>query len=315
MELNKLARIYIAGHRGLVGSSLVRVFLKKGIGDLILRTRQELDLTSRNEVFQFFKETSPQYVIIAAAQVGGIAANMSAPVEFLLNNLKIQNNILEACLHFQVKKTVFLGSSCIYPRESPQPMRESYLMTGPLEPTNESYAIAKLVGIKLCNALRTQYGLNVICPLPSNVYGPGDHFEYERSHVVPALVRRFCEAQKVSSPRVTLWGTGAARRELLHADDLSEACIFLMKNYDSSEILNVGTGIDFTIKELALTVARIVGYEGEIEWDITKPDGMPRKLLNVAKLHALGWKHQISLEEGIVSVVEDYNARFGKNKG
>jgi GDP-L-fucose synthase len=312
MKLNKHARIYIAGHRGLVGSSLVRTFQKQGVANLILRTRQELDLTCREEVFTFFKEACPQYVIIAAGHVGGIAANISAPVEFLLNNIKIQNNLLEACLHFHVEKTLFLGSSCIYPRESPQPMRESYLMTGPLEPTNESYAMAKLVGIKLCNALRNQYGMNVICPLPSNVYGPGDHFEFERSHVVSALVRRFCEAKNGSIQKVTLWGTGTARRELLHVDDLSEACLFLMQRYDSSEIINVGTGEDVTIRELVERVARTVGYKGEIEWDHTKPDGMPRKLLDVTKLHALGWKHQIDLEEGIRSVVNDYYSRYGK---
>lgn len=310
MELQRNARIYVAGHRGLVGSSLVRILQKNSSQNLILRTRQEVDLTCRDEVLKLFKETSPEYVVIAAAQVGGIAANMAAPVDFLLNNLKIQNNLLEACLQFKVRKTIFLGSSCIYPRESPQPMRESYLMTGPLEPTNESYAMAKLVGVKLCQSLHAQYGLNVICPLPSNVYGPGDHFEYEKSHVVPALVRRFCEAKKNGDAKVTLWGSGAARRELLHVDDLSDACIFLMKNYDSPEIINVGTGLDFSIKELAVTVAQIVAYEGKIEWDLTKPDGMPRKLLDISRLQGLGWKHRIDLEEGITSVVADYYSRF-----
>lgn len=287
----------------------MRGFRKKGFQNLILRTRQEVDLTSREAALQLFEETRPQYVVIAAAKVGGISANMAAPVEFLLDNLKIQNNVMEACLQNRVTKTIFLGSSCIYPRDSPQPMREDYFMHGPVEPTNESYAVAKIAGIRLAWALHKQYGLNIVCPMPCNVYGPGDHFEYERSHVVSAMVRRFMEARCNNIPKVTLWGTGTARRELMHVDDLADACFFLLRHFDQPDLVNVGTGIDYTIAELALMIAGVVGYQGVVEWDPTKPDGMPRKLLDVSRLQEMGWRHKIELKEALKTVLIDYEQR------
>jgi GDP-L-fucose synthase len=304
--INKNAKIYIAGHPGLVGASFVRKLKNDGFSNLILKTRAEVDLKNSKSVFSFFKKAKPEYVIIAAAKVGGIAANIAEPTEFLLDNLKIQNNLLEACLEYKVKKTVFLGSSCIYPRESQQPMRESYFMTGPLEPTNESYAIAKIAGIRLAQAMHQQYGLNVLCPMPSNLYGAGDHFEFERSHVISALVRRFAEAKQNNARTVTLWGTGNARREFLHVDDCVSACLFLIKHFDSPEIINVGSGEDFSIRELAETIAKIAEYKGAILWDEAKPDGMSQKLLDVTKLHALGWRHSIGLESGLKMVFEDF---------
>jgi GDP-L-fucose synthase len=312
-KLTTHSKIYIAGHLGLVGAALLRHFMRNGFDNILVRTRNELDLTSRKVVWEFFNDERPEYVIIAAAKVGGIAANMAAPVDFLINNLEIQNNVLLACHEFQVTKTMFLGSSCVYPYEAPQPMSEDCFMHGPVEPTNESYAIAKIAGIRLAQALRQQYGLNVICPMPCNVYGPGDHFEFERSHVVSALVRRFIEAKRNDAPIVTLWGTGNARRELLHVDDLADSCLFLLRNYDLPEIINVGAGQDLTIRELAETIATIVEYTGKLEWDLTKPDGMPMKLLDVSRLHALGWKHRIDLETGIRSVVTDFETRYPVN--
>jgi GDP-L-fucose synthase len=309
-NLPSSSKIYIAGHRGLVGAALLRYFKHIGFTNILIRTRNELDLTSRKDVWDFFNSERPEYVIIAAAKVGGIAANMAEPVDFLTNNLEIQNNVLLACQHFQVIKTIFLGSSCVYPRAAPQPMSEVCFMHGPVEPTNESYAIAKIAGIRLAQALRQQYGLNVICPMPCNVYGPGDHFEFERSHVVSALVRRFIEAKRNDVQIVTLWGTGNARRELLHVDDLAAACLFLLRNYDLPDIINVGSGQDLTICELAETIAKIVEYTGKLEWDLTKPDGMPIKLLDVSRLYALGWRHKIDLATGIRSVVADFKVRY-----
>ena len=309
-KLTTHSRIYIAGHCGLVGASLLRHFIGNGFNNILVRTRTELDLTFRKDVWDFFNDERPEYVIVAAAKVGGIAANMAEPVDFLINNLEIQNNVLLTCHEFQVTKTMFLGSSCVYPREAPQPMSEGCFMHGPVEPTNESYAIAKIAGIRLAQALRQQYGLNVICPMPCNVYGPGDHFEFERSHVVSALVRRFIEAKRNDAPIVTLWGTGNARRELLHVDDLADACLFLLRNYDLPEIINVGSGQDLTIRELAETIATIVEYTGKLEWDLTKPDGMPKKLLNVSRLNTLGWRHKIGLATGIRSVVADFEVRY-----
>lgn len=309
-ELSYESKIYIAGHRGLVGSVILRHLQNKGFTNLIVRTRTELDLTTQRDVWSFFDSERPEYVILAAAKVGGIAANMAEPVSFLIDNLEIQNNVLLACHKFSVSKTMFLGSSCVYPREAPQPMSEACFMQGPVEPTNESYAIAKIAGIRLARALYQQYGLNVICPMPCNAYGPGDHFEFERSHVMSALVRRFIEAKRNSSPSVTIWGTGSARRELLHVDDLADACLFLLKNYDSPELINVGSGFDLTIRELAEKVAEIVGFKGKLDWDTTKPDGMPQKLLDVKRLNDLGWRYKIDLESGIKSVVKDFKLRY-----
>ncbi|KFN39673.1 GDP-L-fucose synthase [Smithella sp. F21] len=313
--MTKNSKIYIAGHCGLVGAALLRCFIANGFNNLLIQTRAELDLTSRKDVRYYFTHERPEYVVLAAAKVGGIAANMAEPVDFLVQNLEIQNNVLLACREFQVTKTMFLGSSCIYPREAPQPMSENFFMRGPVEPTNESYAVAKIAGIRLAQALRQQNGLNVICPMPCNVYGPGDHFEFERSHVVSALVRRFIEAKRSDLPRVTLWGTGNACRELLHVDDLADACLFLLKNYDKPEIINVGSGYDLTIRELAETISKIVGYNGNLEWDVTRPDGMPRKLLDVNRLSSLGWRHKINLDTGIKSVAEDFESRFPQMKG
>ncbi len=304
------SKIYVAGHNGLVGAGLMRCFHESGFRNLITCDRSQVNLTSRSAVWDFFEKNRPNYVVIAAAKVGGIAANMAAPVDFLVDNLEIQNNLLLACHHFRVTKTVFLGSSCIYPRQAPQPMTESYFMQGPLEPTNESYAIAKIAGIRLAQSLQTQYGMSVICPMPCNVYGPGDHFEFERSHVVSAMVRRFVEAKRNQVASVLLWGSGTARRELLHVDDLAAACLFLLDNFDSPEIINVGTGQDLTIRDIAHIVAASVGYEGRLEWDLSKPDGMPRKLMDVNKLHSLGWKHEIDFASGIQSVVIDFEKRY-----
>ena len=309
-ELSKKSKIFIAGHNGLVGAAILRHLISNGFSKVIVRTRAELDLTSRKDVWDFFSSKQPEYVILAAAKVGGIAANMAEPVEFLVNNLEIQNNVLLACHKFRVTKTMFLGSSCVYPRKARQPMNESCFMSGPVESTNESYAIAKIAGIRLAQALRQQYKLNVICPMPCNVYGPGDHFEFERSHVVSALVRRFIEAKRNEAPSVTLWGTGIARRELLHVDDLADACLFLLHNYDSQEIINVGSGYDLTIRELAETIARIVEYNGKLNWDTAKPDGMLQKLLDINRLDNLGWHHNIDLETGIKSVVMDFESRY-----
>ncbi len=313
--INKNSRIYVAGHRGLAGSAILRKLKSDGYLNLIVRTHNQLDLKDAKSVFLHFKRTRPEVVFIAAAKVGGIAANIAEPTEFLLDNLKIQNNLMEACLEYKVAKTVFLGSSCIYPRESPQPMREEYFMHGPVEPTNESYAIAKIAGIRLAQAMNKQYGLNIISPMPCNLYGPGDHFEFERSHVISALVRRFAEAKQTGSESVTLWGTGNARREFLHADDCADACLFLLNNYESPEIINVGSGADFTIRELAELIAAIVDYKGQILWDISKPDGMPRKLLDVQRLKSLGWQHSIELERGLRMVLEDFYKWQKSNKG
>lgn len=308
--MDRQSRIYVAGHTGLVGSAVVRRLRAEGFTQILGRTHAELDLRDRAKVFQYFREVRPEYVVLAAAQVGGIAANISRPVEFLLDNLKIQANVLEACLETRAERTVLLGSSCVYPRESPQPMAEGYYMQGPLEPTNESYAVAKIAGIRLAQALWEQHGLSVLLPMPSNVYGPGDHFELDRAHVVSALVRRFIEAHEQKHDRVVLWGTGRARREFLHVDDLADAILFLLRNYERPELINVGTGEDVSIRELAEMTAATVGFTGVIEWDVSKPDGMPRKLLDVSRIHALGWRHSIDLEEGLRTVMDDYRSRI-----
>lgn len=306
---SRLRRVYVAGHTGLVGRTIATRIRTDPMVETVVRTRAELDLTNRSAVLAFFQETKPEDVVVAAARVGGIAANMAAPVQFLLENLKIQNNVLEACLEHRVERTVLLGSSCVYPREASQPMRESFLLQGPFEPTNEAYAVAKLAGIKLAQAMHAQYGLRVILPVPSNLYGPGDHFELDRAHVVSALVRRFVDAKDTGEGIVTLWGSGSARREFLHVDDLADALLFLLERYDDPDIINVGTGTDVTIHELAELVAEVVEYDGDIRWDRTRPDGMPQKLLDVSRIQALGWHHRIELPEGIRSVVGDYRAR------
>ena len=296
--MNSSARIYVAGHRGLVGSALVRKLEQEGYRNLILKTSQELDLTDQAATRRFFEEERPEYVFLAAAKVGGIHANDTYPAEFIFQNLAIEQNIIESSYRTGVTKLLFLGSSCIYPRECPQPIKEAYLLTGALEKTNEWYAIAKIAGIKLCQAFNQQYGTRFISAMPTNLYGPNDNFDLETSHVLPAMIRKFHEA-KLNGTKVTLWGSGTPRREFLHVDDLAEACLFLMKNYEGNEPVNVGTGTDVTIRELAELIARTVGYEGEIVWDASKPDGTPRKWLDVSRLNEIGWSAEISLEEGL----------------
>jgi len=273
--------------------------VRGGFGNLVLRTQGELDLRDQIAVDRFFEEQRPEYVFLAAAKVGGILANSTYPAEFIYDNLAIQNNIIHAAWKHGVAKLLFLGSSCIYPKLSPQPMREEHLLTGPLEPTNQWYAIAKIAGIKMVQAYREQYGFHGISLMPTNLYGPGDNFDLQSSHVLPAMIRKFHEARLAGAPQVVVWGTGTPRREFLHVDDLADAAVFLMQNYDEPEIVNVGTGIDVTIRELAEMIARVTGYDGEIVFDTSKPDGTPRKLLDVSKLTALGWKASVSLEQGI----------------
>lgn len=299
--MESTSRVFIAGHRGLAGSAILRHLRHKGYRNLILRPRASLDLCSGAAVDRFFASERPEYVFMAAARVGGILANSKYPAEFIADNLAIQLNVIQSAWKYGVKKLLFLGSSCIYPKFAPQPITEESLLTGPLEPTNESYAVAKIAGIKLCQAYRQQYGLQSIALMPTNLYGPGDNFDLESSHVLPALLRKFHEAKTGNLPHVTLWGTGTPRREFLHVDDLASCAVFLMKSYDSSEILNVGVGYDVTIAELAELVAGCVGYKGSLEFDHSKPDGTPRKLLDVTKLHNLGWRASISLPDGIRS--------------
>ncbi|MFN7278625.1 MAG: GDP-L-fucose synthase family protein [bacterium] len=307
--MEKHSRIYIAGHRGMVGSALLRRLQQAGHDQFILRTSRELDLRDQAAVAAFFEQEKPEYVFLAAAKVGGILANNTYRGEFLYDNLMIQNNIIHSSWQAGVKKLMFLGSSCIYPKMAPQPLREDYLLTGPLEPTNEPYAIAKIAGIKLCDAYRAQYGCNFVSVMPTNLYGPNDNYDLNNSHVLPALIRKFHEARISGAPTVTLWGTGKPRREFLHVDDLADACVFLMHSYHEEGLVNIGTGEDIEIGALAVMVSRIVGYEGEIVHDLSKPDGTPRKLMDVSKLHGLGWKHAIDLESGIKSVYEEYKAR------
>lgn len=292
-------RIYVAGHRGLVGSAIVRRLHAEGFQNLILRTRDDLDLRDARAVRAFFEGERPEYVFLAAAKVGGILANSRYPVDFLRDNLAIELNVIDAAFATGVRKLLFLGSSCIYPKHAAQPIREEYLLSGPLEPTNEPYAIAKIAGLKLCEAYRRQYGADFITAMPTNLYGPGDKFDLETSHVLPALIRRFHEAKLHGAPTVTLWGTGTPRREFLHVDDLADACVYLMRHYSGEEPVNVGTGEDITIRELAELVREIVGYGGEIRFDPTMPDGTPRKLLDVSKLASLGWRARIPLRRGI----------------
>lgn len=299
MRMQQDSRIYVAGARGLVGGAILRHLQAAGYGQLLAPSRRELDLMDRMAVERFFAEHRPEYVFLAAARVGGIQANSRYPAEFLYENLTIQNNVIDVAFRSGVKKLAFLGSSCIYPRLAPQPIREESLLRGSLEPTNEGYAIAKIAGLKLCQAYVRQYGWNAICLMPTNLYGPGDNFSETDSHVLPGLIRRFDEAKRTGAPSVMIWGTGTPRREFLHVDDLAAAAVYLMERYDSPEPLNVGTGEDLSIAELAAAIRETVGYEGDIVYDPSKPDGTPRKLLDVHRVHALGWRHRISLAEGL----------------
>lgn len=309
--MKKSSRIFIAGHSGLVGSAILRTLRRQGFTHLILRSRSELDLASREQVDSLFEAEAPEYVFLAAARVGGILANSMYPADFIRNNLAIELNVIDSAWRHGVKKLEFLGSSCIYPKSAPQPIKEEYLLSGPLEPTNEWYAVAKIAGIKLCQAYRRQYGFSAISLMPSNLYGPGDNFDLQTSHVLPALIRKFHEAQSEGDSQVVIWGTGTPRREFLHVDDLASAAVFLMQHYDEPEIVNVGTGEDVTIRELAELIAAAAEYQGKFVFDSSKPDGTPRKLLDVRRLHALGWRHSIPLEEGIRSTYDWFLANLG----
>jgi len=304
--MNKDDKIFVAGHRGMVGSAIVRALKGEHYNNLVLRTRRELDLRNQQEVEQFFATEKPMFVFMAAAKVGGIQANNIYRADFLYDNIVIQNNILHSAHLHGVKKLLFLGSSCIYPKLAPQPIKEEYLLTGLLEPTNEPYAIAKIAGIKMCEAFRDQYNCNFISAMPTNLYGPNDNYDLQKGHVLPALIRKFHEAKIQAKPLVELWGSGTPLREFLHVDDLAAACLFLMHNYDQKGFLNIGTGTDISIKELALLVKEIVEYAGDITFDTTKPDGTPRKLLDVSKMTALGWKYKIELREGIASTYANF---------
>jgi len=304
-EMKRGASIYIAGHRGMVGSAIARKLQKEGYTNIITRTSKELDLRNQQGVADFFSKEKPEYVFLAAAKVGGIVANNTYRADFIYENIMIQSNIIHQSYLTGVKKLMFLGSSCIYPKLAPQPLKEEYLLTGMLEPTNEPYAIAKIAGIKMCDAYRSQYGCNFISVMPTNLYGSNDNYDLNNSHVLPALIRKFHTAKKETLPNVEIWGTGAPLREFLHAEDLADACYFLMQNYNESGLVNIGVGEDISIKDLALLVKKIVDYNGELKFDTTKPDGTPRKLMDVNKLHSLGWKHKINLEEGIRAVYEE----------
>ena len=302
--MDKQAKIYVAGHRGLVGSAIVRRLQKDGYENLLIRRSKELDLREQQAVRDFFADVKPDYVILAAARVGGILANDTYPAEFIYDNLMMEVNVVDAAYRQKVKKLLALGSTCIYPRLAPQPIKEEYLLTGPLEPTNEWYAVAKIAGIKLCQAYRRQYGCSFIAAMPTNLYGPGDNFDLENSHVLPALIRKFHTAKENGESSVTLWGTGKPLREFLHVDDLADACLFLLKNYDDEEIVNIGVGEDLSIAELAGIVRNVVGFEGEIVYDASKPDGTPRKLVDVIKINRLGWHAKTGLHEGVAKTYQ-----------
>jgi GDP-L-fucose synthase len=312
--MEKSAKIYIAGHRGMVGSAIYRKLEKEGYHNFITRISSELDLRSQQQTADFFEQEKPDYVFLAAAKVGGIVANDTYRAEFLYDNLQIQNNVIHNAYLNDVKKLMFLGSSCIYPKLAPQPLKEEYLLTGPLEPTNEPYAIAKIAGIKMCDAYRAQYGCNYISVMPTNLYGYNDNYDPQNSHVLPALIRRFHEAREQNAPSVTIWGTGSPKREFLFADDLAEACYYLMQHYNEEGLINIGTGEDISIKDLALLIKRIIGYEGEVNFDTSKPDGTPRKLMDVTKIHSKGWKHKIELEDGIKLAYNDFLNKFALKK-
>jgi GDP-L-fucose synthase len=303
--MNKQDKIYIAGHRGMVGSAILRTLKAQGYNNFLLRTSAELDLRNQQAVADFFTQEKPDYVFLAAAKVGGIVANNTFRGDFIYENLMIQNNVIHQAYVNKVKKLMFLGSSCIYPKMAPQPLKEDYLLTGLLEPTNEPYAIAKIAGIKMCDGYRSQYGCNFISVMPTNLYGPNDNYDLNNSHVLPAMLRKFITAKRNGDASVIIWGTGSPKREFLHANDLAEACLFLMENYNDSGLVNIGIGDDISILDLAYLVKKTVGFEGEILMDTTKPDGTPRKLMDVSKLNSLGWKAKIALEEGIQKVYEE----------
>lgn len=304
--MNKNSKIFIAGHRGMVGSAIHRKLLGMGYTNIITRTSSELDLRIQETVTEFFEMDRPDYVFLAAAKVGGIWANQSFPADFIYQNIVVQSNVIHSAYATGVKKLLFLGSSCIYPKLAPQPMKEEYLLTGLLEPTNEPYAIAKIAGIKMCDAYRAQYGCNFISVMPTNLYGPNDNYDLQNAHVLPTLIRKFHEAKQNGDPAVTIWGTGTPMREFLHADDLADACCFLMENYNQEGLVNIGTGEDVTITQLALLIKEVVGYEGDLIYDASKPDGTPRKLMDVSKLTNLGWKYSIELKDGLKQVYNDY---------
>ena len=307
--MEKDSKIYIAGHRGLVGSALKRKLESRGYTNLLFRTHRELDLTNQQAVNEFFKQEKPEYIFLAAAKVGGILANSTYPAEFIYENLMIELNIIHAAYKYGVKKLLFLGSSCIYPKLAPQPLKEEYLLTDPLEETNEAYAIAKIAGIRLCKHYNQQYGTNFISVMPTNLYGPNDNFDLETSHVMPALIRKFHEAKENNEPEVVVWGTGKPLREFMHVDDMADACVFLMENYDFFEVgefVNIGVGKDVKISELVERIKEVVGFEGKIKYDTSKPDGTPRRLMDVSRLNGLGWKARISLKDGIKETYEWY---------
>lgn len=304
--MDKDSKIYIAGHAGLVGSAISRFLEKEGYTNLVNRTRKELDLQDQAKVNDFFKEESPQYVFLAAAKVGGILSNKTYPAQFIYSNLEIQNNVIQNCYEYKANKLLFLGSSCIYPKFAPQPINEDSLLSSKLEPTNQAYAIAKIAGIIMCQSYNLEYNTNFISVMPTNLYGPNDNYDLYNSHVLPALIRKVHEAKINNSDKVEIWGTGTVKREFLYVDDLAEACVFLMNTYNESEIINIGTGEDITIKKLAFTIKEVIGYEGDLYFDKTKPDGTPRKLLNVQKINNLGWKAKTELRTGIELTYEDY---------
>jgi GDP-L-fucose synthase len=311
MEIAREARIYVAGHCGLVGSAIWRELQRRGFTRLIGRTHAELDLLDGTAVRAFYEQEKPKYVIDAAAKVGGILANDRHPAEFLFQNLQIQNNLIHGAYQAGVRKLLFLGSSCIYPRLAPQPLKEEYLLTGPLEPTNEWYAVAKIAGIKMCQAYRRQYGCDFISAMPTNMYGPNDNYDLQSSHVLPALIRKFHEAKAANAPAVTCWGTGSPLREFLYSDDLARACVFLLENYSEEQLINVGSASEVTVRELTETIKRVIGFAGQIVWDKAKPDGTPRKLMDSSRLFALGWRPQVELEAGVRLAYQDFLKRFG----
>lgn len=302
--MDRNARIYVAGHRGLVGAAIVRKLTAEGYGNLLLRTSGELDLRDQAAVAAFFAAERPDYVFLAAAKVGGIVANNTYPAEFIYDNLMIEANVIHSAYRTGVSKLLFLGSTCIYPKMASQPIREEYLLTGPLEPTNEAYAIAKIAGISLCRSYNRQYGTRFIAAMPTNLYGPNDNFDLEKSHVLPALIRKFHEAKVAGAPTVTVWGTGTPLREFIHVDDVADAALYLMRHHEGDDIVNIGSGEEISIRDLALLVKKVVGFEGELVFDASKPDGTPRKLSDVSRLHSLGWRHRIGLEDGVRETYE-----------